>query len=213
INAVDEVTQWQVAGSTPRISEAYLEPVLEHMLRQFPFRILGFHSDNGSEFINKTVARLLEKLRVEQTKSRPRQRGDNGLVETKNGTVIRKHIGYGYIDAKHADAINDFYCALARRNISDPYLASRSFRNSCAQASGASPPADRPEPAWNSAAAPAGPDPATLLFQMFWIDAQTGASMPFGSQQNALFKIQAVIHDLNKVVHAVTPKTGELTFF
>jgi hypothetical protein len=46
INAVDEVTQWQVAASTPRISEAYLEPVLENMLRQFPFRILGFHTDN-----------------------------------------------------------------------------------------------------------------------------------------------------------------------
>jgi transposase InsO family protein len=100
INAVDEVTQWEVAGATPRISEAYLEPVLEHMLRQFPFRILGFHSDNGSEFLNKTVARLLEKLRMEQTKSRPRQSGDNGLVETKNGAIIRKHIGYGYIDAK-----------------------------------------------------------------------------------------------------------------
>jgi transposase InsO family protein len=109
INAVDEVTQWQVVGSTPRISEAYLEPVLEHMLRQFPFRILGFHSDNGSEFINKTVARLLNKLRVEQTKSRPRQSGDNGLVETKNGAVIRKYIGYGYIDAGHADTINSFY--------------------------------------------------------------------------------------------------------
>ena len=109
INAVDEVTQWEVAGSTPRISEAYLKPVLENMLRQFPFQIKGFHSDNGSEFINKTVAELLEKLRVEQTKSRPRQSGDNGLVETKNGAVIRKHIGYGYIDARHADVINDFY--------------------------------------------------------------------------------------------------------
>ena len=74
INAVDEVTQWEVVGSTPRISEAYLEPVLEHMLRQFPFRILGFHTDNGSEFINKTVARLLDKLHVEQTKSRPRRK-------------------------------------------------------------------------------------------------------------------------------------------
>src|SRR5208283_150555 len=46
INAVDEVTQWQVAASTPRISEAYLEPVLENLLRQFPFRIQGFNSDN-----------------------------------------------------------------------------------------------------------------------------------------------------------------------
>jgi transposase InsO family protein len=126
INAVDEVTQWQVAGSTPRISEAYLEPVLEHMLRQFPFRILGFHSDNGSEFINKTVAQLLEKLRVEQTKSRPRQSGDNGLVETKNGAVIRKHIGYGYIDASHADRINDFY-----QEYLNPYL---NYHRPCAQA-------------------------------------------------------------------------------
>src|ERR1035438_5627736 len=48
IDAVDEVLQWQVVGSTPRISEAYLEPVLEDMLRQFPFRIRGFHTDNGS---------------------------------------------------------------------------------------------------------------------------------------------------------------------
>ncbi len=126
INAVDEVTQWQVAGATPRISEAYLEPVLQHMLRQFPFRILGFHTDNGSEFINKTVAQLLDKLRVEQTKSRPRQSGDNGLVETKNGAVIRKHIGYGYIDADHADRINDFY-----REYLNPYL---NYHRPCAQA-------------------------------------------------------------------------------
>lgn len=126
INAVDEVTQWQVAASTPRISEAYLEPVLEAMLRQFPFRIRGFHTDNGSEFINVPVARLLDKLLIEQTKSRPRHSGDNGLVETKNGAVIRKHIGYGYIDANHADRINDFY-----REYLNPYL---NYHRPCAQA-------------------------------------------------------------------------------
>jgi transposase InsO family protein len=126
INAVDEVLQWQVVGSTPRISEAYLEPVLQAMLRQFPFRILGFHTDNGSEFINRTVAELLNKLLIEQTKSRPRHSGDNGLVETKNGAVIRKHIGYGYIDAGHADRINSFY-----REFLNPYL---NYHRPCAQA-------------------------------------------------------------------------------
>src|SRR5664280_2170714 len=126
INAVDEVSQWQVVGSTPRISEAYLEPVLQAMLRQFPFRIKGFHTDNGSEFINRTVAELLNKLLIEQTKSRPRQSGDNGLVETKNGAVIRKHIGYGYIDAGHADRINSFY-----REYLNPYL---NYHRPCAQA-------------------------------------------------------------------------------
>jgi transposase InsO family protein len=109
INAVDEVTQWQVVGAAAQISEAYLIPVLEAMLAQFPFRIRGFHSDNGSEFINHTVARLLEKLLIEQTKSRPRHSNDNGLAETKNGAVVRKHMGYGHIAAPHAAAIQAFY--------------------------------------------------------------------------------------------------------
>ena len=109
INAVDEVTQWQVVGATAQISEAWLIPVLAAMLRQFPFRILGFHSDNGSEFINHTVAKLLNKLLVEQTKSRPQHSNDNGLVEAKNGAVIRKHMGYDHIESRHAEAIEVFY--------------------------------------------------------------------------------------------------------
>jgi transposase InsO family protein len=117
INAVDEVTQWQVVGATAQISEAWLMPVLEAMLAQFPFRIRGFHSDNGSEFINHTVARLLNKLLVEQTKSRPRHSNDNGLAETKNGWVIRKHIGYGHIASANAEAFDQFY-----RQHFNPYL-------------------------------------------------------------------------------------------
>lgn len=109
INAVDEVTQWEVVAAVPYISEAWLEPILLGMLEQFPFQLRGFHSDNGSEFINHTVARLLGKLLVEQTKSRPRHSNDNGLAEAKNGAVIRKHMGYGHIAARHAEAIETFY--------------------------------------------------------------------------------------------------------
>jgi transposase InsO family protein len=117
INAVDEVTQWEVVGATAQISEAWLMPVLAAMLEQFPFRIRGFHSDNGSEFINHTVADLLNKLLVEQTKSRPRHSNDNGMAETKNGWVIRKHIGYGHIASAHAEAFDEFY-----RQYFNPYL-------------------------------------------------------------------------------------------
>jgi transposase len=117
INAVDEVTQWQVVGATEKISKAWLKPVLEAMLEQFPFRIRGFHSDNGSQFINHTVARLLNKLLIEQTKSRPRHSNDNGLVETKNGAIIRKHMGFGHIESVHAEPINTFY-----REHFNPYL-------------------------------------------------------------------------------------------
>src|ERR1700689_384612 len=117
INAVDTVTHWQEVGCATRISGHFLQPVLEAILHQFPFRILGFHSDNGSEFINHTVAQMLEKLRVEFTKSRANRTQDNALVEGKNGAIIRKHMGYGHIAAEHAEAVQKFYTA--QRN---PYL-------------------------------------------------------------------------------------------
>ena len=126
INAVDEVTQWEIAACVERISEAYLEPVLASLLTQFPFVIRGFHSDNGSEFINQTVAKLLNKLMIQQTKSRPRHSNDNGLAETKNGAVIRKHMGWGHIPACHAERIQQFYTAHL-----NPYL---NYHRPCAQA-------------------------------------------------------------------------------
>jgi len=117
INAVDEVTQWEIVAAVPQISERWLMPVLEQILEQFPFVILGFHSDNGSEFINYTVAKLLEKLLIEQTKSRAHRTGDNGLVETKNGAVVRKHLGFAHIPGCEADAVNQFH-----RQYLNPYL-------------------------------------------------------------------------------------------
>jgi transposase InsO family protein len=109
INAVDIVTQWELAASVERISEAYLLPVIGLLLEGFPFAIRGFHSDSGSEYINHDVAKLLDKLNVEFTRSRPRQTNDNALAESKNGAVIRKLMGYAHIPQKHAAAINRFY--------------------------------------------------------------------------------------------------------
>jgi transposase InsO family protein len=117
INAVDAVTQWQVVGCVGRISELYLLPVLEAMLHQFPFRILGFHSDNGSEYVNWEVAKLLKSLLIEFTRSRANRTQDNALVEGKNGAVIRKHMGYGHIAAEHAETVQKFYTAQL-----NPYL-------------------------------------------------------------------------------------------
>ena len=108
INAVDCVTQWEVVASVQTISEAHLLPVIAQMLEQFPFAILGFHADNGSEYVNHAVARMLEKLRVEFTRSRPRRSNDNGLAETKNGAVVRKLFGYAHIPQRHAMRFNTF---------------------------------------------------------------------------------------------------------
>lgn len=106
INLVDEVTQWEVVVCVQTICERHLKPVLQTALVLIPFVILGIHADNGSEYINQWVARLCEKIRAELTKTRPRHSNDNALVETKNGSVVRKHLGYNHIPAHHAQAIN-----------------------------------------------------------------------------------------------------------
>lgn len=108
INAVDEIIQWEIIVCVPLISERYLLPALKRMLDQFPFVIFNFHSDRGSEFINKVVAKLLNKLLIEQTKSRSRHCNDNALVESKNGSVIRKNMGYTHIHWQAAEIISDF---------------------------------------------------------------------------------------------------------
>lgn len=117
INLVDEVTQWEIILCVEGISEYFLTPALAAALLLFPFQSISFHSDNGSEYINYTVAALLEKLHVAQTKSRSRHTNDNALVECKNGAVVRKHMGYVHIPKRYAAAIDTFY-----RGHMDTYL-------------------------------------------------------------------------------------------
>ena len=117
INAVDEVTQCQAVCAVERISELFLLPVLEAMMDAFPFVIRGFHSDNGSEYINHQLAKLLEKLRIEQTISRSRQTNDNALAESKNASTVRKYLGYSHIPQHCASQVNVF-----TTEVLSPYL-------------------------------------------------------------------------------------------
>ena len=103
------VTQWEIMATAARISEYCLVPALEDILAGFPFVIRGFHSDNGSEFINRVVAELLNKLLIRFIKSRPRHSNDNGLAESKNGSVVRKQLGYAHIPQESATMVNQFH--------------------------------------------------------------------------------------------------------
>jgi transposase InsO family protein len=108
INAVDEVTQFEVVFTVGRISEQFMIPALAALLDTFPIEIISFHADNGSEYINRRVAELLEKLRIELTKSRSRHCNDNALAESKNAAVVRKILGYCHIPQKFAPQVNRF---------------------------------------------------------------------------------------------------------
>lgn len=109
INVVDEVTQWEIVGCVEAIADNFLLPLLESLIEQFPFVIHGFHSDNGSEYINRQVAAMLNRLLIKQTKSRARRCNDNALIEGKNGSVVRKWMGRVHIPQRFAHSINNFF--------------------------------------------------------------------------------------------------------
>lgn len=108
IHFVDEVTQWDVVVAVEKISEYFLEGALKEAFAQFPFGIINFHSDNGSEYLNKTVSRILKHAYIAQTKSRSRHSNDNALVEGKNASTLRKQLGHAHIPQKFAPLINKF---------------------------------------------------------------------------------------------------------
>jgi len=92
----------------PNISEYALAPVVETLIILYTFVINEFHSDNGSEFVNHAVADLIAKLYARFTKSRARHTNDNALVESKNGSIIRKHYGHWHIPSAWAPFIDEF---------------------------------------------------------------------------------------------------------
>ena len=98
INVVDEVTQFQHLGAVPRITQQFMVPVLKDLISAFPFTVRAFHADNGSEYINREVADLLNRLHIPTfTKSRPRRSNDNALVESKNGSIVRRWLGHIHV--------------------------------------------------------------------------------------------------------------------
>ncbi len=117
INSVDEITQWEIVVCVPQISEACMIPAIETLINQYPFVIFNFHSDRGGENINYQIADLLQRLLIKQTKSRSNHCNDNALVETKNGSVIRKNMGWMHINQGLADRVNNYY-----KNFFNPYL-------------------------------------------------------------------------------------------
>ena len=108
LNFVDQVTQWELVLCVPHLRMRFVRPALEAALERCPFPILGFHSDNGSEFVNRSVGGLLERLHIDFTRSRPRHSHDNGLVEGKNAAVVRRQFGHSHIDVGFAGALNRF---------------------------------------------------------------------------------------------------------
>jgi hypothetical protein len=86
---------------------------LAQLRTRMPFPLLGIDTDNGSEFINETVARFCCEQGIEFSRSRPHRKNDQAWVEQKNGSIVRRMVGYGRLEgAKAAQVLARLYDAV-----------------------------------------------------------------------------------------------------
>ena len=82
----------------------------EEIRQELPFQLKGMDSDNGEEFINYELDRYCRRIGVKRFRSRPYKKNDQAHVEQKNGTHVRRLIGWHRYDTQEAvDAMNDLY--------------------------------------------------------------------------------------------------------
>ena len=98
LTVTDICTGWTENRSMPNKSQTSVFPALMHITKAFPFPIVGIDSDNGSEFINKQLARYCVKQKITFTRSRPGHKNDGAHVEQKNWAVVRQVAGYHRYD-------------------------------------------------------------------------------------------------------------------
>ena len=67
-----------------------------------PFPLRGIDTDNGSEFINEALVNYCGKHDVKFTRSRPYHKNDQAWIEQKNGSVVRRLVGYGRLEGLRA---------------------------------------------------------------------------------------------------------------
>ena len=92
------VTGWTENASIRNNASKWILSAVSDLQERFPFPLVVFDSDNGSEFINHDVAGWLQARDIAQTRSRPYRKNDQATVESKNNHVVRKHAFYWRYD-------------------------------------------------------------------------------------------------------------------
>ena len=112
VNIVDIATGWTEPRAIWGKGEKSSFEAIRSIEEALPFKILGFDSDNGSEFLNWHLYKYFthRRLPVEYTRSRSYHKNDNAHIEGKNWTHIRQYLGYQRFDKpKIVDMLNDIY--------------------------------------------------------------------------------------------------------
>ncbi|HPK87493.1 MAG TPA: transposase, partial [Atribacterota bacterium] len=110
LNFTDIATCWIEMIAVKNKAQRWVFAGIKEIKERLPFAILGFDSDNGSEFINHHLIRYCEEQHITFTRSRPYHKNDSCYIEQKNWSVIRRTVGYGRYDTdKELRLLNKLY--------------------------------------------------------------------------------------------------------
>jgi len=100
IDTIDIASGWNEMRATWGLGHYGVVEQIEDIEGYLPFKLLGFDSDCGKEFINHTLINYLTKRKepVQFTRSRPYKKDDNSHIEQKNWTQVRQWLGYYRFD-------------------------------------------------------------------------------------------------------------------
>jgi hypothetical protein len=112
--AVDIVTGWTECVPVWGKGQSRVGSAVDRIRRQLPFTLRGIDCDNGGEFINQGLWDYCRRHRIEFTRSRSYKKNDQAYVEQKNGSVVRRLVGYDRYATKEAQAQLDQLYALVR---------------------------------------------------------------------------------------------------
>ena len=111
--AVDVASGWSECSGVWGKSQERVGGAVHNIRQRFPFPILGIDSDNGSEFINQHFFNYCRRENITFTRSRSYKKNDSCHVEQKNGSIVRRVIGYDRYSSKQAlEALNRAYYLL-----------------------------------------------------------------------------------------------------
>jgi len=110
LDVTDVATGWTELAAVPNKAQRWVFEALQEIRRRLPFAVLGFDSDNGSEFINHHFNTYCQEQHITFTRSRPYQKNDTCYVEQKNWSVVRRLVGYGRYETPEVCALlNELY--------------------------------------------------------------------------------------------------------
>ena len=113
LNFTDIATGWDEMVAVKNKAQRWVFEGIREIRDRLPFPILGFDSDNGSEFINDELIRYCESEQITFTRARPYRKNDSCFIEQKNWSVIRRTVGYGRYDTEEElRVLNQLYSNL-----------------------------------------------------------------------------------------------------